>query len=65
MNPNVEQVLKSYDALPECDRRLVAIEILRRGLSVDEEDVSDQTFVEAAEELFLRLDAAEAGHAQS
>jgi hypothetical protein len=51
----VQQVLDSYDALPDADKHLAAVEILRRYLPV-EGDLPESTLAQAAEELFLALD---------
>jgi hypothetical protein len=60
----VQQVLESFDALPEADKHLAAVEILRR-LSADiRGDVPESALVEAADELFRALDAEEAAHAE-
>lgn len=58
----VQQVLDSYDALPDADKHLAAIEILRRYLPA-EGDLPESTLIQSAEELFLTLDAEEARHA--
>ena len=62
MPTSVQQLLESYDALPDADKHLAAIEILRRYLPA-EGDLPESTFVHSAEELFLALDAEEARHA--
>ncbi len=64
MNAAVQQLLNAFDALPKVDKHQVTIEILRRVSPVTEGDVPESALVEAAEELFLALDAEEAGHAQ-
>jgi hypothetical protein len=60
----VQQLLESFDALPEADKHLAAVEILRRVLPSAVGDVPESALVEAAEELFRSLDAEEAAHAQ-
>ena len=63
MNIAVQQLMASFDALPEADQKRAAAEILRRVLPVDVGDVAESALVEAAAELFLALDAEEAAHA--
>ncbi len=64
VNKTVQQLLAMFDALPEADRHQAAVEILRRGAAATEGDVPESALVEAAEELFLALDADEAKDAQ-
>jgi hypothetical protein len=60
----VQQLLASFDALPEADKQRAAAEILRRVTPAGEGDLSEAALLEAADELFRALDAEEAGHAQ-
>ncbi|HUY31264.1 MAG TPA: hypothetical protein VMV69_00680 [Pirellulales bacterium] len=60
MSSALQQLLESFDVLPERDKHLAAVEILRRVSSAADGDVPDSALVEATEELFLALDAAEA-----
>jgi hypothetical protein len=64
VNTTVQQLLDAFDALPEADKRLAAIEILRRVSPAADGDLPESVFVDAAEELFLALDAEEAGNGQ-
>jgi hypothetical protein len=64
MTATVQQLLNSFDSLSEADRHQAAVEILRRFGGVAEGDVPEAALVEAADELFRALDAAEAGHAK-
>jgi hypothetical protein len=64
VNPAVQQLLESFEALSEADKHRVAVAILRRISPIAEGDVPDSALVEAADELFRALDAEEAGHAQ-
>ncbi len=59
MSTTVQQLLDSFDALPEADRHRAAIEILRRISAPVEGDVPDAALVEAADVLFCALDAEE------
>jgi predicted HAD superfamily phosphohydrolase len=62
MTTAVQQLLNSFDALPDADKHAATIEILRRISAKG--DVAESTFVEVADELFSRLDSEEDGHAQ-
>lgn len=59
MPPAVKALLDAFDALSETDRHDAAVEILRRIKAADS-DLSDQALLEAADRLFLTLDAEEA-----
>jgi hypothetical protein len=63
MSAKVQHILESFDALSETDKHQVVVEILRRWKNVGTGDLSEEALVEAADELFLALDAEEAGHA--
>jgi hypothetical protein len=63
MTAAVRQLLDSFNALSDADKHLAAVEILRRFGGAIEGDVPEGALVEAADELFRALDAAEAGHA--
>jgi hypothetical protein len=60
----VRQLLDSFDALSETEKHQAAVELLRRVQQTPLEAIPDEAFVEAAEELFLELDAREAADAQ-
>jgi len=64
MTAGVQQLLDSFDALPDADKHQTAVEILRRFTVGVEGDVPEDTLVQAADELFRALDNEEAGHAQ-
>jgi hypothetical protein len=57
-----QQLLDSFDALPEAEKHAVTLEILRRISAAG--DIPESTFLEVADELFTRLDAEEHGNAQ-
>lgn len=57
MSKAAQRVLDDFEALPEPDRHIVALEIIRRSESYDAP--SDDELVQAAEELFLDLDRRE------
>jgi len=60
MTTKVQQLLESFDRLPEPEKREAATEILRRSLELDSPVLDDQALVENAEALFLQLDKQEA-----
>jgi hypothetical protein len=60
MTAQVQQMLHTFDLLPDGDKRELAGEILRRTLTLDVSPLSDEQLVGAAEELFLQLDRSEA-----
>ena len=62
MTNTIQQLLDSFDALPDADKHQVAVEILRR-VAV-EGDLPDDALVGAADELFRTLDAEEDAQAQ-
>jgi hypothetical protein len=59
-----QEILHSFDALPDADKREVATEILRRSVDLGAPPLSDEELVFAAEEIFLRLDRNEAADAE-
>ena len=60
MTSSVQQLLHSFDLLPEAERRELAWEILRRTVNFDLPSFSDEELVLSAEALFLELDRGEA-----
>lgn len=65
MNSIVQQLLESFDALPEADKHRVAVAILQRVSADVQGDIPETALLEAADELFRALDAEEASHAPS
>ena len=65
MTVAAQQLLHSFDALPEMDKQQVAVEILRRFGPAGEGDLPEAALVETADELFRALDLEEAGNARS
>ncbi len=65
MTTAVQQLLDSFEALSEAEQQQAASEILRRVLDSTPPDLSEEALVEAAETLFLEVDAREAADAQS
>ncbi len=60
MSDSVRALLDSFDAVSETERIEAAVEILRRVRSTKSE-LPDDALVEAADSLFLLLDAEEEG----
>jgi hypothetical protein len=65
MGTPAENVIATFDQLPEAEKQEVAAAILRRTLRIDSPPVSDDELVLSAEETFLELDRREAEDAQS
>ncbi|MBI2819958.1 MAG: hypothetical protein HYX73_08260 [Acidobacteria bacterium] len=63
MEALVEALLKSFDNLPEAAKREAAVEILKRSVMFDLPVLSDEAFLQSADELFLKLDKHESNHA--
>lgn len=63
MTATVQQVLSSFDALPEPDKHQAAIEILRRYGGFAQGDLTEDALAQTADELFGVLDDEEAGNA--
>lgn len=59
MTSAVQNILKTYESLPELEQREIAFAILQRSLKFDFPSVSDEELVASAEELFLELDRRE------
>jgi hypothetical protein len=65
MGTPAENVIASFDQLPETEKREVTAAILRRTLQIDFPPISDDELVLRAEETFLQLDRREAEDAES
>jgi hypothetical protein len=65
MSTSAQNLIESFDKLPESEKQEVASEILRRTINFDMPAFSDEELVLSAEELFLELDRREAEDAQS
>jgi hypothetical protein len=59
MTIQAQEILHSFDLLPDGDKREVVAEILRRGLAMNIPPLSDDDLVGTAEEIFLQLDCCE------
>lgn len=60
-----EELLKSFDLLPERERERVAKEILLRSLELRSTPLTDEELAINAEQLFLDLDRRESENGQS
>jgi hypothetical protein len=54
-----QQLLDSFEKLPESEKQQVAYEILRRSLIFVTSPLTDEELIFNAEELFLNLDSEE------
>lgn len=59
MTIQAQEILHSFDLLPEGDKQEVVAEILRRSLTINTTPLSDNDLVGAAEDNFLQLDGRE------
>ena len=65
MGTPAENLIDSFDRLPDAEQREVASAILRRTLEIEFPSFSDDELVLSAEGIFLDLDRKEAEDAQS
>lgn len=61
----VEELLKSFDLLPELEKHRVATEILRRSLELRSAPLTDEELALNGEQVFLELDRRESEDGQS
>jgi hypothetical protein len=59
MSTSVNEILRSFDQLPEAEKRELAFEIIRRTIEFDLPALTDDELVLNAEALFLELDQRE------
>ena len=59
MTRSVEEWLNSLERLPEAEKREVASEIIKRSLTLDLPELSDDSLIAAADQIFLQLDKEE------
>ena len=59
MSTTGEEILKSFDLLPEREKHEVAKQILRRSLEWRSAPLTDEELTLSAEEVFLELDRRE------
>ena len=62
MTRSVEELLNSFEKLPEAEKRELLSEIIKRSLSLDLPQVSDDSLIVAADQVFLQLDKDESIH---
>jgi hypothetical protein len=65
MGTPAENLIATFEQLPDAEKQEVASAILRRTLQIEFPSVSDAELVLSAEETFLELDRREAADAQS
>jgi chorismate-pyruvate lyase len=65
MTLSAQQIIDAFERLPEPEKQTVAHEILRRSVQLQVPSLTDEELVVAAEDLFLTLDAREAGNDSS
>jgi len=62
MKKLVEELLNSFEKLPEAEKRELASEIIKRSLAFDLPQLSDDALILAADQVFLQLDKDESIH---
>ncbi|MBI5217109.1 MAG: hypothetical protein HY960_15240 [Ignavibacteriae bacterium] len=65
MTINTSTLLLSFEQLPELEKKEVVIEILRRTQTEELTEISDNHYVQHAENIFLELDKRETENAIS
>jgi hypothetical protein len=65
IEPEIEDILRSFDGLPKVGKREVASEILRRTAALETPPLSDDKLSAIADERFLELDREEADDARA
>ena len=60
MTLSAQQIIDSFERLPESEKQKVMVEILWRSIHLEIPPLTDEELVAAAEDLFLALDAREA-----
>ena len=65
MGTPAENLISTFEQLPDMEKQEVASAILRRTLQIEFPPVSDEELVLSAEETFLELDRREAKDADS
>lgn len=65
MGTPAQNVIDTFDELPEAEKKEVATAILRRAVKIDFPPISDDELILNAEETFLELDRREAEDARS
>ena len=62
MKKLVEELLNSFEKLPEAEKRELASEIIKRSLAFDLPQLLDDALILAADQVFLQLDKNESIH---
>ena len=62
MKKLVEELLNSFEKLPEAEKRELASEIIKRSLAFDLAQLSDDALILAADQVFRQLDKDESIH---
>ena len=62
MTKLVDELLNSFEKLPEAEKRELASEIIKRSLALDLPQLSDDSLLVAADQVFLQLDKDESIH---
>lgn len=65
MNVSAQNVINTFEQLPEAEQKTVITELLKRIVKSNSLPLSDEELVLNAEELFLELDKREKEDAQS
>ncbi len=65
MTNSAKAILKSFDKLPDTEKRDVVRAILQRALHLDSPPLTDEDLVVQAEDIFLELDKRETADGQS
>jgi hypothetical protein len=65
MSLTVQELLNSFDRLPEVEQREAASEILRRVRDFTFDPISDDELILSAEDLFMALDRREDVHGRT
>ena len=65
MGTPAQNIIDTFDGLPDSEKREVATAILRRTAEMEFPSISDDELVLSAEEIFLELDRREARDARS
>jgi hypothetical protein len=63
MTTQSQEILRSFELLPDIEKREVASEIIRRSLQLHSPPLSDEELTSLADELFLQLDRSETNDA--
>jgi len=63
MTASVEEILASFDHLPEDERRELAYQIIRRTVALDLPPLTDEDLIRHADAIFLEMDSRESGDA--